>query len=219
MAKTSEKIARMSNKEDQCSGRFWEGRYKAQLILDEASLLACAMYVDLNPIRAAMAATPESSDYTGAKDRIDDLQSKQPNKRKSSKPQLTQNKERTQPCQKSGWMSPLEINEKSDSIGPDASPCGRRASRKGFLSISLARYLELLDWTGRQLRKKKRGAIPNHLAPILTRLGIETKGWCDMISRFGRLFKRVTGTSNSVSQEADRRNQNWLQAPGTSYFG
>ncbi len=57
MAKTSEKIARMSNKEDQCSGRFWEGRYKAQLILDEASLLACAMYVDLNPIRAAMAST------------------------------------------------------------------------------------------------------------------------------------------------------------------
>ncbi len=107
-------------------------------------------------------------------------------------------------------MSPLEISEKKDPIGTDASPCGRRASRKGFLSMSLARYLELLDWTGRQLRKKKRGSIPDHLAPILTRLGIEIKSWCGLVSRFGRLFKRVTGTSNSVSQEAARRSQSWL---------
>ena len=65
---------RRSNKEDQGTGRFWEGRYKAQVILDEASLLACAAYVDLNPVRAAMVAqTPEESSFTGAKDRIDDL--------------------------------------------------------------------------------------------------------------------------------------------------
>ena len=51
---TAENIARRSNKEDQCTGRFREGRHKAQVILDEASLLACAAYVDLNPVRGVI---------------------------------------------------------------------------------------------------------------------------------------------------------------------
>jgi REP element-mobilizing transposase RayT len=72
---TAENIARRANKQDQVTGHFWEGRYKAQLLLDEASILACAMYVDLNPIRAAMADTPEQSQFTGVYDRIQDLQS------------------------------------------------------------------------------------------------------------------------------------------------
>ncbi len=45
-------------------------RYYAQILLDESSLLVRAAYVDLNPIRAALTATPETSDYAGAKDRI-----------------------------------------------------------------------------------------------------------------------------------------------------
>src|SRR6056297_555616 len=54
MRALSEPIARMANRQDECTGRFWEGRFKAMRIVDEAGLLACAMYVDLNPVRAAM---------------------------------------------------------------------------------------------------------------------------------------------------------------------
>ena len=66
----NETIARMANAEDDCKGRFWEGRFACQRVLDIGAVLACATYIDLNPIRAGIAKTPETSDHTSIQDRV-----------------------------------------------------------------------------------------------------------------------------------------------------
>ena len=139
------------------------------------------MYVDLNPIRAAMAATPEESLHTSAYDRIQSLQAAMipsaavdfvaieteeagRNLRTSTPDQLRKRKadakkRRGNSILRDAWLSPLTINERA-ATGRQSSGCGVRASDKGFLSLNLNDYLKLLDWIGRQRGSDHKAAIP-----------------------------------------------------------
>ncbi len=229
-----EPIARLANKQDEATGHFWEGRFKALAITDEAGLLACSMYVDLNPIRAAMAATPEESLHTSAYDRIQALQgvtipsaavdlvaieTEEAGRilRTSTPDQLRKRKadakiRRGNSILRDAWLSPLTINERA-ATGAQSSGSGVRASDKGFLSLNLSDYLKLLDWTGRQRVSVQKAEIPSDLDPILRRIGIDGRMWCDLVWNFKKYFGRgsAAGSPASMKESASQRNRNFAR--------
>ncbi len=141
---TNEPVAREANHEDKATGRFWAapahpcahgacaslhigGRFKSQALLDEKALAACMAYVDLNPIRARMADSPEQSDHTSIKQRIGQgLKAHQPYK----------------PEQQPDGLFPFAGYPRKDM--PDG------------LAFNLADYLELVDWSGRIMSEDKK---------------------------------------------------------------
>jgi hypothetical protein len=156
-------------------------------LTDEASLLACAAYVDLNPIRAAMAMTLESSDHTSVRMRIEAMTMHDADQ---------ENNDHHAP--KDAFLSPLTINEQTDPTGPVPSQNGKRCSNKGILAMPIEEYLALLDWTARQSVAGKRSCTPSDLPPVIRRLGLDGKAWCELVSDFGKLFCHVAGRPEHV---------------------
>lgn len=164
----NEHIARKANEEDNCTGRFWEGRFKSQALLDEKAILSCMAYVDLNPVRAQMAKTPEKSAHTSVQKRAEKAsQSQRPN-RQDQQPKT---------------LLPFVGNE--------------RLNMPKGIQYHLTEYLELVDWTGRQLKKNKRGAIDQKIPSILDRLGIEMDNWLVLTTQFETQFRHFAGTKEA----------------------
>jgi putative transposase len=61
MQAVGRRYVRYFNDSQQRSGTLWEGRYRSTLIQTERYLLACMVYIDLNPVRAGLVA--QAADY------------------------------------------------------------------------------------------------------------------------------------------------------------
>jgi hypothetical protein len=228
-------IAVRANREDHELGKFWQSRFRAVRLLDEAALLACAAYVDLNPIRAAMAETLEQSDYTSVQRRIQSFSPKndnctfatsatsQPKKEISDNPvgavisaaigceaapegvspiavqsQVTADR----------FLSPIALIPADDQqLGPQASSNRFRCSDKGFLPLSQGDYLELLDWTARQVAPGKRGTTPPSTPSLFQRLSGKlptATAWVELVQDFGKLFATVAGHPQTIRATRSR---------------
>ena len=183
----NEHIARKANFEDHCTGHFWEGRFKSQALLDEQALLTCMAYVELNPIRAKMADTPETSEFTSIKQRIDDK------KKEGGRP-----KKDSMSLEQSG-LSLKEFLSKGDYL-------------QDQIPFHYQDYLDLVDWSGRAIRSDKRGAIDPHLPPILTRLGIDPEHWCKAMQPKGaHQFSRAMGCCDKLREYASKLEIRWIK--------
>jgi hypothetical protein len=87
----------------------------------------------------------------------------------------------------------------------------RRASDKGLIPLPLDEYLQLLDASGRIVQAGKTGVIPEHLAPILERLGIRPAAWPDLVTRFDKLFGHLVGAADKAAQRAVEAGRHWYR--------
>ena len=142
--------------------------------------------VNLDALDAYIAATPELSEYTSVFDRIQQRQDPRP-----------------ESVATDNWLSPLLQKDRKERKGTPRW----RLSHSPWLDLPLDDYLELLDWTGRQLREDKRGAIPAKLAPILQRLQIRETGWLLATKNFGKLFRRYAGAAAQLTARAKSQNR------------
>lgn len=172
MGDLNEKIARMANHEDECKGRFWEGRFNCQAVLDRESLLQTLCYVELNPVRAKMAKTPEKSQHTSLRRRLK--------------------------VAKSGllpfWNPALPRDKQSTTAIP----------------IFFDEYLQLLDWTGRILRRDKRGNIEPEAPPILERIGYMSERWIKVMQRQVSWNPKAVGSRGAMNSYAESLEKRWL---------
>jgi REP element-mobilizing transposase RayT len=230
MGRLNEFIARAANKEDGVKGRFWESRFKCQALLDEAAIAACMVYVDLNPIRAGLAETPEGSDFTSIQERIQAWQ-RETMATASDPMDAAQDMEPVDivigtilpdNTAEISRILPGGISEVAHSLDDAAlsaswlCPIQSDSQRRGILRMTAAEYFDLVDKSGRITRSDKRGAIDAELTPILMRIGANPEAWFDTISRFGTKFCLAAGLLSNLRNFAEQLGRRWLKGVATA---
>ena len=242
MRALNEHIARQANAEDGVTGRFWEGRFKSQALLDEAALLAVMAYVDLNPIRAGIADTPEQAEYTAIHARIRALRETAGEEQKAAHGEAEdKGPEAMAPnsyasatalsnaAAKSNVTSHVASNSANAAVITEKAaeteqalpkqpliPFDATASTPWAIPFAFDDYLQLLDWSGRAIRGDKAGAISDHHPPILDRLGIDPEPFLQHIRHRMHAFGSAIGQPASLTRLREKRQIRFLRGIQTA---
>ena len=187
-----EPLARMANKQDKCTGAFFEGRFKSIAILDEESLVSVCAYIDLNPVAAGIAATPEASEHTSIKARVEHVVSNgRAEDLKAAELGSVAAVRVSGGLEDELWLVPVEDRRGLGAV--------REGMRSGF---TLGQYVMLVEYTGRMLRDGK-ASISAEVADVFARLGCTPETWGVRMSKLagGRLLGRFLAATRDKLRE------------------
>jgi hypothetical protein len=191
-----EPLSRLANRQDKTRGTFFEGRFKSVVVLDEEGLLAIGVYIDLNPVAAKIAETPETSDYTSIKQRVDHVEAQgMITALEAASDGSVAGSEAAAGLEESLWLCPIEDRRELDS------------PREGMIpGFSLGSHVKLVDYTGRLFREGK-DSISAELAGIFERLGYDALSWQIQIKKLcgDRLLGRFFAASRAKLREIGDR--------------
>jgi hypothetical protein len=162
----TEPLSRLANRQDRVRGTFFEGRFKSVAVLAEEALLAIGVYIDLDPVAAKLAESPETSDYTSIKQRVDHVEALgKTAELEAASDGSVAGSQAAPGLEESLWLCPIEDRRELDSF--------REAMTPGF---SLGSYVKLVNYTGRLFREGKT-SISAELAGVFVRLGCSAQSW------------------------------------------
>jgi hypothetical protein len=191
-----EPLSRLANRQDKVRGTFFEGRFKSVAVVGEEALLTIGVYIDLNPVAAKLAETPETSDYTSIKQRVDHVEARgKTTELEVASDCSTGGSRVTAGLEESLWLCPIEDRHELGS------------PREGMIpGFSLGSYITLVDYTGRLFREGKT-SISAELAGIFERLGCSAQSWQIQIEKLrgDRLLGRFFATSRAKLREIAER--------------
>jgi REP element-mobilizing transposase RayT len=194
----NEPIARRANREDKCTGRFWEGRFKCERLADEGAMLACMAYVDLNPVRARMADTLEDSAFTSVYERL-------MAKRAKRRLQEAGGIDHPTPAQRALIGRERAASRRADWL------LDLDGAESPFFGVDTDWYLSLVEWTGQNIREDKPGYIPVGLRSVLERFDLDAENWAGNVESYGSLFYRFAGKLEAIMARARAKGHRWLR--------
>ncbi len=216
----NETIARKANAEDGVRGRFWEGRFRSQALLDEQAVVSAMAYVDLNPIRAQTADTPEDSSFTSIAERMAQLQlaaSNRPCNRKKKRDPGTETQPASNQTPSPATHDKLRCECLLNRINPQPlMPFDATARLKTAIPFSFEDYLELVESTGRMLRPDKRGTIPDQIPRLMQRLSINPEQFITCTTSLMSVFGSAIGAPAHLTQLCAQRQARFLRGMRTA---